>query len=393
MTQNKCISIKSLFVVAILMCINADAFSQSFTSPIPWHHTSYESRISALAQSTAALGNSSPFNINPAVPVEAGVLTVSSFLPYARIFEAPEDGADLYSPAIGFSTGRLSYSAMIDYTSFSVPADFGSSIDNYSNRMIRFRAGYQITEAFSVGAGLLHSSYKSPTFAFDDRELGGDASAWGIDLGLYYTTMFESKNFLFRPQAGLSLNSIGPGFSYESTDMPDDNLPGQIRLGVGVDVQTKRRALNHQLIGLGLYTGFSKYLARKELQDNPADLNRPGGFEALFTTWNSFEQFTGSEVDVISLGDQISASLGVELQFLETLYLRYGILGGADSWVHPQHALGAELDFYYIALAVTHLNYHSSEQWGPRENPTYIQGTFRIPLDGNARDTLIGRLF
>jgi len=382
-----------LLLFVIFTGVNNPAFSQSFTTPIGWHHTLYEARVVALGQSTAALDNGSSYSFNPAVLSEAGSLNVSSFLFSTIAFDAPGDGADLYSPAVSFSNGKTSYSVMVDYTSFSTPSEFGSEGSNYSNRLLRMQAGYQITDILSVGAGVLHSSYKSPIFSFNNNEFGGDAAAWGIDFGLFYQNLYESDKLLFKPQAGLSLNTIGPGFEYELSSMPDDNLPGQIRLGIGLDIVSKRKVLNEPLFGLGIYSGFSKYLARLELVDDGTELSRPGGFEALFTTWNSFERFTGSQNEVISLGEQISGSVGFELQFLETLYLRYGILTGADNWVRPQNAIGTALDLYYFSFAVSQVNYHSSDEWGPQDNLTHVQVSFRIPIDGWPRDTLIGKLF
>lgn len=393
MTQRTNRILSSLFLLVILTFSCNHALSQSFTTPIPWHHTVFEARAAALGQSTAALNNGTSYHPNPAIPSESGVIHASSFLLSATPYYIPQNGADLYSPGISFSAGKFAYTAMVDYTTHTPPATLGTIVGTYSNRLLRFRTGYQINDKLSVGAGILHSSYKSPEFSSGNMEFGGDASGWGIDLGLFYRNQFESDKFHLTPQAGLSLNTIGPGFEYEQRDMPDGNLPGQIRLGVGIDVKTKRNVHGKSLFGAGIYSGFSKYLARQEYGDERTVQSQPGGFEALFTTWNSFKRFSGSQNEVITLGEQISGSVGLELQFLESLYLRYGILGGADDWVRPQNGIGVEADFYYVSLAVTHLNYHSSDRWTPQDNSTYAQISFRIPLDGETRDTLIGRLF
>ncbi|MEX0662939.1 MAG: hypothetical protein WEA58_02195 [Balneolaceae bacterium] len=381
--------------IVLLALLSADGSAQSFTSPISWHHTVYEARVSALGQSTAALHNRTSYHMNPAIPLESGVLSASSFLFSATAFESTviPDGASLHSPSIGYSSRGFSYSVLMDYTSFINTHEPNSGGGNYSNSLLRFQTGYQINESFSIGAGFLYSFYKSPIFNFNGENFGGDATAWGINLGGYYRNQFESDSFDFRPQAGLSLNDLSDGFNFESTEMNEINLPGQIRLGLGLDISSKNLRHNRPLFGGGIYSGFSKYLARWEMDGQSSQITSPSGFEALFKTWTSFERFNGTEMVEISLGEQISTSLGFEFHYLETFYLRYGIVGGSDYWIRPQNGLGAEVDLYYLSLAVTHLNYHSSDRWGPQDNSTFVQATFRLPIDGQSSDTLLSRLF
>ena len=380
--------------IVLLALLSADGLAQNFTSPISWHHHLYEARVSALGQSTAALNNRTSNHINPAIPLESGVLNASSFLFSVAAIESTviPNSANLHSPSISYSNRGFSYSAMMDYTSCTLPSDFSFEGGDFSltNRLLRFHVGYQINKNFSLGAGILHSSYKSPIFG--SGEFGGNATAWGINLGAYYQNQFESDNFVFRPQTGLSLNDLSDGFDFESTDMNETNLPGQIRLGLGLDISSKNLRHNRPLFGGGIYTGFSKYLARWEVVDETS-FTSPSGFMALFTTWNSFERFDGTKMVEISLGEQISTSIGFELHYLETIYLRYGIVGGSDYWIRPQNGLGAEIDLYYVSLAVTHLNFHSSDLWGPRDDTIFAQATLRLPIDGQSRDTLLGRLF
>lgn len=399
-----------------LFLLTSDGFSQALTSPIHWHHSIYEARVSALGQSTAALHNESSFQINPAIPLENGVLNFTSSLLSTSAIESPTipDGAKLYSPAVSFSSGRFSYSAMIDFTSFTIPLDLGvqnpTEYKDASNRLLRFQTGYQINNNFSLGVGITNSSYSSSIVDDGVYETDGDATAWGLSGGMYYQNHFESDRFHYVPQAGLSLNDLSNGFEYETEGPNRIQMPGQIRFGLGLSISSKRSYLNRPLYGGGIYAGFSKYLARREveLRDDfaPARISQHNGFEALYTTWNEYTILNeyGTNTETVSLVDQISRSLGVELHFLETLYLRYGIVGGADLWIRPENGLGAEIDLYYISLAVTYLNYHSSEynhwtygppdrRWGPQHNSTFVQATFRVPIDGHSRDTLLSRLF
>lgn len=393
-----------------LLLLTSDGFSQVFTSPIQWHHSIYEARVSALGQSTAALHNGTSYHINPAIPLENGVLNFSSFLLSTSAIESPTipDGAKLYSPSVSFSHGRFSYSAIVDYASFTIPPDLGPGIPqeykDASNRLFRFQTGYQINDNFSVGVGISHSSYSSPIFEDSEYESGGDATAWGLSGGMHYQNQFESDRFHYVPQAGFSLNDLSNGFEYETEGPNRIHMPGQIRFGLGFSVSSKILHLNRSLYGGGIFAGFSKYLARLEVKhpNDPEELqiSTPNGFKALHSTWNGFEIYG----EAVPLTKQISTSVGVELHILEALYLRYGTVGGADLWIRPENGLGAEIDLFYISLAITYLNYHSSEydhwtygpfdrRWGPQHNSTFVQATFRVPIDGHSRDTLLSRLF
>lgn len=112
--------------------------------------------------------------------------------------------------------------------------------------------------------------------------------------------------------------------------MNETNLPGQIRLGLGLDFSSKSLHLNQSIFGGGIYSGFSKYFARWEKDDALSQISTPSGFESLFTTWDSFKIYPPSHTEEITLAEQISTSIGFEFHFLETLYLRYGIIGGSD---------------------------------------------------------------
>lgn len=368
-----------------------DVLPQASSALISWQHPVHEARVSALGQSTSALYNGTSYHANPAVPLENGVLTASSFLFSANPIVIPGVmTANLYSPSVSYSHGRFTYTALMDHTSYTLPSNIiGFDGNSVSNRLLRFQSGYRVNDTFSIGAGFSYSSHRSPVFG--DNEFGGDAKAWGITLGAHYRNHFESGSFEFSPQAGISLNDLSNGYDFDTSTENMYQMPGQVRLGLGLDISSKQLRHNRPLFGGGVYTGFSKYLARAVVEENFSQVSAPSGFEALFTTWNSFERFTGTEMEVISLGRQISGSIGFEAHYLETFYLRYGIVGGADYWIRPQSGLGAELDLYYVSLAVTHLNFR--DRWGDDGNTTSLQATFRLPIDGQSRDTLLGRLF
>jgi len=383
--------IAQVFLATFLLTLfSKEVCSQSYSTPIGWNHESYEARVAALGQSTAALQNGTAYHLNPAIPLESGVISLSSSMISYDIFS----GAKLYSPAISYSSGKLSYAVMMDYTSFSSSTDLFNERSDIRSSLIRFQTGYQINENFSVGGGFVHSSYDFEFSSSNRVNLDMNGTAWGVTLGAYYKNEFESDAFQFESQVGLSLNDLSEGFDFEGDTNSATNLPGQIRLGLGFDISSKMLRHDRHLFGAGIYTGLSKYLARWEYREGTSEIKSGSGFDTIFTTWNSAEVFSGSEMVNISLGEQISTSLGLELHFLETLYLRYGIIGGADYWIRPRHALGAEVDVYYLSLSISHLNYHSSDRFGSQaqDRATFIQATFRVPVDGQPRDSLLRRL-
>ncbi|MCH8568619.1 MAG: hypothetical protein LAT67_10160 [Balneolales bacterium] len=383
-----------LFAAACLLILGSESRAQGFTSPISWHNVVFDARVSALGQSTAALHNGSAYQMNPAVPFENGVIRASGYLFFSTPFtsEFTSNGPNLYSPAIGFSSGRLSYMVMLDQTTYTIPTSQWVRGGDITNTLLRFQVGYQLNERFSLGAGYVYSSYNSPTGSLNmGSGVDGNASAWGLTFGAYFTDHIETSAVRFTPQAGLSLNDLSTGFKREGF-APREQMPGQIRLGFGMDINSIETRYNLPLFGGGVYTGFSKYLSRWETDPDTFDNTSPSGFESLFTSWNSINRFDGMGFTPITLGEQISASMGLEAHILQTLYLRYGILGGADFWVRPQHGLGIEIDLYYIALSVTNISYHSSDRWLPQDDVLTFQATVRVPIDGKPRNTLLTQL-
>jgi hypothetical protein len=372
-------SIPLLLGISFLLFPSKNSFAQGYLSLISWHHDVYEARVEALGQSSAALFNGSTFHMNPAVPLESGVVNSSSFLLSNTLFRSDflPEGIDLYNPAISYSDGQFSFAASLDYTNQS---------DTFTNSLFRLHAGYRITNNFSLGGGLSHSIFKikpNDNYTLDNYR----STAWGISVGAYYQNSLESNYFHISPQLGFTLNDISSGFQ-------DDwgTMPGQIRLGLGLDISSKYTRLNQSVWGGGIYSGFAKYLSRPEQHEDLFQARIPSGFEAIFTTWNSYRISAGIETEEVSLAQQISRSIGVELQFMNTLFLRYGIVGGAERWMRPQHGIGVELNLYYVSLAITHMNYRSSRHYISQNNKTSVQTTFRIPVDGQPRDTLLGRL-
>ncbi|MEX2634897.1 MAG: hypothetical protein WD267_12740, partial [Balneolales bacterium] len=189
------------------------------------------------------------------------------------------------------------------------------------------------------------------------------------------------------PQVGLALTDIGGTMSFRDPGGVVAPLPGQIRLGAGINTETLEQVLNRPKFGVSLYAGVSKYLGR--IEDNGYV---PSGMNKLFTTWGSFIYQGATDGRLISPSEQISTSFGLEGSYIKTLFLRLGRVSGADLWIPAQWNAGAELDLYYISLSYAYSHFDSSNRVAGRSNRSTFQLKIRIPLDGEPRDTLVGKV-
>jgi hypothetical protein len=79
--------IAQVFLATFLLTLfSKEVCSQSYSTPIGWNHESYEARVAALGQSTAALQNGTAYHLNPAIPLESGVISLSSSMISYDIF-------------------------------------------------------------------------------------------------------------------------------------------------------------------------------------------------------------------------------------------------------------------------------------------------------------------
>jgi hypothetical protein len=390
-------ALSTLLAVHVLL-LPAGLMAQSITTSIGWHHNDFDNRVTSLGQSTSALFNPSSHSLNPAVPLpEEGVLYLNSPLHTTDIYalEDPNfDGISLFNPSAAYAVSGFTFRLMVDrsfYTSQLLTHSQAFHLD-FVNTMAKFHAGYAISETISAGVGFTYS-----TFTLDsEMDVSGqpevEANAWGLSLGLFYRDKFWLDSFNVAPQVGLSFNDLSTGFSSENSN-ENEPMPGQIRLAFGLDTRTEAIWLDRPALSLGIYTGFSKYLARSDYDSESGEVTVPSGFESVFTGWKPVSRFDGMGTTKISVGEQISASIGVEAGLAETLYFRFGRFGGAELWAPSHSSAGVGLDLYYLSLGVSHVWYQDTEQFiSPLENETNFSITARIPLDGQPRNTVIGRL-
>lgn len=386
----------SPIIAVFILILPAGLMAQAITTSIGWHHQDFDNRTASLGQSTSALFNPSSHSLNPAVPLpEEGVLYFNSPLFTTGVYatEDPQfDGISLFNSSAAYGVSGFTFRLMVDRSTSSLRDIFGNeTILEFQNTMAKLHVGYAISETISAGVGFTYSTFMYEA-RLDVGQQNYEANAWGLSLGLFYRDEFWLDGFSLSPQAGLSFNDLSSGFSDERFDEREP-MPGQIRLAFGLDTRTEALWLDRPAFSLGVYTGFSKYLARSDFDSETGETTVPSGFEAVFTGWKPVVRFDGMGTEEISVGEQISASIGVEAGLAETLYFRLGRFGGAERWAPPHSSAGVELDLYYLSFGVSHVWYKETDQFvSPLENATNFSVTARIPLDGEPRNTVIGRL-
>jgi hypothetical protein len=327
---------------------------------------------------------------------EEGVLYLNSPLLTTGFYalEDPNyDGITLFNPSAAYAVSGFTFRLMVDRSFYTSQLFTHSQVFDleFVNTMTKFHAGYAISETISAGVGFTYSTFTNETLIDVGRE-NLEASAWGLSLGLFYRDEFLLDGFNVSPQLGLSFNDLSTGFSPENSN-ENEPMPGQIRLAFGLDTRSEALWLDRPALSLGIYTGFSKYLARSDFNSEAGEVTVPSGFESVFTGWKPVSRFDGVGTTKIPVGEQISASIGVEAGLAETLYFRFGRFGGAELWAPSHSSAGVGLDLYYLSLGVSHVWYQDTEQFiSPLENATNFSATARIPLDGQPRNTVIGRL-
>lgn len=389
-----------LFVLIFLLWFpNESVKAQNFDSLVSWHHMVYDVRVLGLGQATSALNNNSAYHANPAIPSETGVIDISGFIPGTKISNMPQVFSrhremNHYNPAIRFTKRNFTYSASANISSYRADRRGSESYEDIQNTLIRLQTGFRITNTLYTGVELFYNSltqYRNVELFFDDNRY--PAKAWGISIGAYYRDHWKRSSFTLQPQIGISVNNLSNGFYHKNSVNYRNMMPGQVRLGLGLDIASARQMTGRSILGIGVYTSFNKYLNRATYDSENQTIDIPNGYRALFSGWNSFDWFDGSHYQKVTLGDQISASIGTELQLLETLYFRYGVMTGAELWAHPHSAYGAEIDLFYLSFSISKIDYHSSNLYQADNSAlTFAQTTIRIPL-GRSKDTLLGSLF
>ena len=386
----------SSIIAFIVLFLPAGLMAQSFTSPIGWHHNDYNNRAGALGQTTSALSNMNGHSLNPAAPLpEQGTFYFNSPMFFTSPYE--QDVSDfrtrLFNPTLAYSTSNFTFRVTLDRSKFTRQDLTGAGFQEIEQKssLARVNVGYAFSDRFSVGAGFTYASYSfkiRPELQQQDR----DGNAWGLNLGIHYRDQFNVGGVSVSPQAGLSFSDLSSGFGFDPMEWPAA-MPGQIRLAYGFDLNSALRWLERPVFSFGVYSSLAKYLARSDIDPESNEVSFPSGFEAVFTGWKPVTRFDGMGYAEIPVRDQISAGIGIEAGLAETLFFRFGQFGGAEFWTETHTSAGIELDLYYLSFGVNRIWFDDTDRFAdPLKTTTNFSFSARIPLDGQPRNTVIGRL-
>jgi hypothetical protein len=137
----------------------------------------------------------------------------------------------------------------------------------------------------------------------------------------------------------------------------------------------------------------SKIMARMDRKTSGSDTSfvAMNPFKALMKSWNNLEYFTGLGYTSVSAKDQLWWHSGIEVKFLETFSLRWGLeQAGKFEENLSYQSLGVGIDVFYVVLDYAFV----------LDNPdsNFIEGgwwqlTGRIPLDGYRPKTILSEIF
>ncbi|HSH50452.1 MAG TPA: PorV/PorQ family protein, partial [Bacteroidales bacterium] len=142
-----------------------------------------------------------------------------------------------------------------------------------------------------------------------------------FDLGaLYFPGDFSIGNSTVRPTVGMSISNFGGKVEYSSSGYKNP-LPTTLRLGAAAKISLDPDGINILTPSIE----FSKMLVHVD------STGSDGSFQALFSSWGSYEYFNGSETVSVGLGKQIMYGTGIEYWYANLIALRGGYYNEAEA--------------------------------------------------------------
>ena len=156
----------------------------------------------------------------------------------------------------------------------------------------------------------------------DQQEVSPGASI-GVDLAaLYKSDPFSLGGRKANINAGINLSNLGPSIQYSDEEQKDP-LPTVLRAGWAFTTELDSRGYNTITIA----NDISKIMARTELvsaDGEDPEFEAMGSLEALFNSWDTFDQNQGVETVSLSLVDQLMIGTGFEYWYNKQFALRGG---------------------------------------------------------------------
>ncbi|HET6528622.1 MAG TPA: type IX secretion system outer membrane channel protein PorV [Balneolaceae bacterium] len=199
-------------------------------------------------------------------------------------------------------------------TTISNPTGEGLGRFNSYEFAVGLSFGHQINENWAIGTGIRYI-YSS----LFEGELGEEVVNPGSSFGVDVATLFKSDTFgFFQRDAhinlGLNISNIGPGVHYTSNAQKDP-LPTVFRVGWAFTTELDEQGINTITIA----NDISKIMARVDSNGDPM-----GAFDALFSSWGSFQRNTAAQTVTLSLAEQLMIATGLEYWYNNLFALRAG---------------------------------------------------------------------
>lgn len=220
-----------------------------------------------------------------------------------------------YVDGLGTVGGNITYLNLGDGTFIDKEQDIGDDFSSSEFSIGLSLGRVAIPQTLSLGLGIRYVSSRVVPSGIEvnngTTKIGKTAT---FDLGaLYFPGNFSIGSSVVRPTVGLSLTNFGGRVSY-SSDGYENPLPTTLRLGGAAKISLDPDGINTLTPSIE----FSKMMVR--VDSTEAD----GAFQALFSSWGSYEFFDGKEMVDVSLGKQIMFGAGLEYWYANSMALRGG---------------------------------------------------------------------
>lgn len=227
-----------------------------------------------------------------------------------------------YMEGVGTLGGSITYLNLGDGTFVDNDQNTSDEFSSYEFSIGVSLGRVAIPQTLSLGLGI---RYVSSRLIPSGIELDDGTSKVGntvtFDLGaLYFPGDFTISNSIVRPTIGMSLSNFGGKVQYSSTGFKNP-LPTTLRLGAAAKISLDQDGINTLTPSIE----FSKMMVR--IDSTGAD----GSFQALFSSWGSYEYFNGKEIISVGLGKQIMYGVGLEYWYANFIALRSGYYNEAEA--------------------------------------------------------------
>jgi hypothetical protein len=248
----------------------------------------------------------------------------------------------------------------------------------------------KLSDKFSlaVGARYINSNLKVAS----DMGDASSASAFAIDVaGFFQTEEIAFSDFNGRWRAGFNIQNLGPKISYDNTDIYNNFIPANLKVGTGFDFildDYNKVAVNVEFNKLLVPTPQVYYSSNGDYQG--VDMNGDGKIDSTdneiannkYNSTGWFEGMTQSFSDAPGGFSEelkeVTYSLGTEYLYQDSFALRAGYFHeNKDKGARQFFSLGAGFKYNVVKVDVSYL-FSTSKVKNPLENTLRFSLTFNF---------------